>query len=449
MAVERNERSCHPRGYSRERARPATIRSTALALAAALASLSLPFSLSGCREADESAAGVPAVAEVRHDTLTARVQVGESFNSIVQALGLDEEESALLLASIKENYRFKLYAGQLYQAVFRVTHAGTALESFSLEDRNSDHRHRLVRNETSESGFRIASLDYAVAPIPMRTDTILVTGTLHTSLYEAFLAKGESPALIQLVTKIFAWDVDFFKDPRVGDEFSLLVEKRMTEDGAFRSYGDVLSAKYVNSGHEYYGILYKGAYYDHKGRSLEKMLLKAPLNFARVSSGFGTRLHPILGVRRPHWGIDYAAPKGTKILAAGDGTVEYAKWVNGYGKTIKIRHNSIYSTYYAHLNGFAPGVHAGKRVGQRDVIGYLGSTGLSTAPHLDYRVERNGQYINPASLKTESKEGVTTAEWKEFSDRRDQLLARMFAPDYRKFARAEPSPAPGAPRSVN
>lgn len=414
---------------------------------AAACCLLLP--LSGCRESDRNSAGVPAVPEVRHDTLSARIQVGESFKSIVQSLGLDEEESALLLSSIKENYRFKLFAGQLYQAVFRVTHAGTELHSFSLEDRNSDNRHRLVRNESSESGFRIASLDYGLTPIPVRTDTILVTGTLHTSLYEAFLAKGESPALIQLVTKVFAWDIDFFKDPRVGDEFSLLVEKRFTDDGAFRSYGDVLSAKYVNRGHEFYGILYKGAYFDDKGRSLEKMLLKAPLNFARVSSGFGTRLHPILGVKRPHWGIDYAAPVGTKILAAGDGTVEYAKWVNGYGKTVKIRHNSVYSTYYAHLNGYAPDMRPGKRVGQRDVIGYLGSTGLSTAPHLDYRVERNGKYINPASLKTESKEGVTTAEWKEFSDRRDQLLARMYAPDYRKFAQAGPATAAGASRAVN
>lgn len=394
--------------------------------------------LPGCKDSarEEAAAGVPAVPEVRYDTLSARIQVGESFNSVVHALGIDEEESALLLASIKENYRFKLYAGQAYRCIFRVAATGTSVHSFSLEDRHKDDRHQLMRSESSDAGFRIASLDYSVVPIPVRTDTVLVNGALATSLYEAFLGMGESPALIQLVTKIFAWDIDFFKDPRVGDEFSLLVEKRFSEDGSFRCYGDVLSAKYVNNGHEFYGIQYKGAYYDQNGRSLEKMLLKAPLNFARVSSGFGTRLHPILGVKRPHWGIDYAAPKGTKILAAGDGVVEYAKWVNGYGKTIKIRHNSVYSTYYAHLNGYAAGMGAGRRVKQRDVIGFLGSTGLSTAPHLDYRVERNGKYINPASLKTESKEGVAGAEWKPFCDHRDTLLSRMFTPDFRKFVSA-------------
>lgn len=397
--------------------------------------------LSGCRESDGTAEskGAPAIPPVRYDTLITKINAGESFVSIVRSLGLDEDEASLLLSSIKDNYRFKLFAGQGYRVIFRVTHSGTSVHSFSLEDRFSETRHQLLRSENAEAGFRISSLDYSMVPIPIRTDTVLVTGTLTTSLYEAFLARGESPALIQLVTKIFAWDVDFFKDPRVGDEFSLLVEKRYSEDGSFRSYGHVLSARYVNSGRDFYGILYKDSYFDQKGRSLEKMLLKAPLNFARVSSGFGSRLHPVLGVKRPHWGIDYCAPRGTKILAAGDGTVEYAKWVNGYGKTVKIRHNGVYSTYYAHLNGFAPGIRAGKRVGQRDVIGYLGSTGMATGPHLDYRVEHNGKYINPASLKTESKVGVATTDWKAFCDRRDLLLARMFSPDYNRFARTADS----------
>jgi murein DD-endopeptidase MepM/ murein hydrolase activator NlpD len=229
--------------------------------------------------------------------------------------------------------------------------------------------------------------------------------------------------------------VDFFRDPRVGDEFNLLVEKKFWEDGSFRGYGQVLSAKYVNRGHEFYGIYYKGSYYDQGGRSLEKMLLKAPLPFAKVSSPFASvRLHPILGVKRPHWGIDYVAPRGTHIWAAGDGTVEYAKWVNGYGNTVKIRHNSIYNTYYAHLQGFASGVHSGKRVRQGETIAFLGMTGLATGPHLDYRVEYNGKFINPGSMKSESKDGVANVDWKEFCDHRDLLLARMFSPDVNRFA---------------
>jgi murein DD-endopeptidase MepM/ murein hydrolase activator NlpD len=434
MATGKTESPAFRRTLARSRGIPAVLCAAAL-------SLTLP----GCRDgAPAPEPAVSAAPAIRLDTLLGKVKVGESFISIVRSLGLDEVEGDLLLSSIKDNFRFKLFAGQPYRVVFRMAGGDTAVESFALEDRHSDSHHLLRRSETADAGFRIASLDYGLVPIRFRTDTVLVTGTLATSLYDAFLQKGESPALIQLVTRIFAWDVDFFKDPRVGDEFSLLVEKRYTEDGAFRGYGEVLSAKYVNNGHEFYGISYKGGYYDDQGRSLEKMLLKAPLNFARVSSGFGTRLHPILGVRRPHWGIDYAAPVNTKILAAGDGVVEYAKWVNGYGKTIKIRHNGVYSTYYAHLNGYAAGMGAGRRVRQKDVIGFLGSTGLSTAPHLDYRVEKNGKYINPASLKTESKQGVGNSEWKDFCDRRDQLLARMFTPEYQKFAKADkPQRPPG------
>ena len=271
----------------------------------------------------------------------------------------------------------------------------------------------------------------------MRIDTVAVSGALTSNLYEAFMSRGETGSLIQQVTKVFAWDVDFFKDPRTGDEFSLLVEKKYGEDGTFRGYGQLLSAKYVNRGKEFYGIFYKGSYFNNDGRSLEKMLMKAPLNFARVTSGFSAaRMHPVLGVSRPHWGIDYGGPKGTKILAAGDGTIEYSKWVNGYGKTIKIRHNGVYNTYYAHLNGYAPNMGAGRRVKQGEVIGYMGMTGLATGVHLDYRVEFNGRYINPASLKMESKEGVDKEELQLFLDHRDQLLARMSNSELRQFAAA-------------
>lgn len=369
------------------------------------------------------------------DTLATRIKVGESFISIVKGLGLAERESALLLASIKENFRFKLFAGQVYRVIYR--RADTALEvaSFSLEDRYSERKHVLYRAEPAPAAQPPAAMTYKLEEIPVRTDTVAVAVMVTSNLYDAFLARGESPALIQLVTRVFAWDVDFFKDPRVGDQFSLLVEKRFGEDGSFRGYGQILTAKYVNRGHEFFGILYKGAYFDQTGRSLEKMLLKVPLNFARVSSGFSnSRLHPILGVKRPHWGIDYVAPRGTKIFAAGDGTVEYAKWVNGYGKTVKIRHNGVYNTYYAHLQGYAAGMAAGRRVKQGETIGFLGASGLATGPHLDYRVESNGRYINPGSLKTESKQGVPGEEWKVFCDHRDMLLARMYAPDLNRYA---------------
>jgi murein DD-endopeptidase MepM/ murein hydrolase activator NlpD len=449
-------------------------------LASALSlTCSLSF-LAGCRDNEKAAAvgSKPQAPQITFDTLSARIKTGESFNSIALGLGLPASESSQLLAGIKENFRFKLYAGQSYKVIFRVTVTGRELQSFVLEDRYSERRHVLSRalppaageaadmaggtpklaaasvmdlpvgaSEPQPSAAAAAAeragnrFAYEVVDIPVRVDTVAVNGELTSNLYEAFVSKGETGALIQQVTKIFAWDLDFFKDPRQGDEFSLLVEKKYGEDGNFRGYGRVLSAKYVNRGKEYCGILYNGNYYDQDGGSLEKMLMKAPLNYVRVSSGFSAaRLHPILGVSRPHWGIDYAGPKGTKILAAGDGTVEYSKWVNGYGKTIKIRHNGVYNTYYAHLNGYASGIGAGRRVKQGDVIGYMGMTGLATGVHLDYRVEFNGRYINPASLKMEAKQGVAESEWKEFCDHRDQMLARMAVPEPKHFASVTPAP---------
>src|SRR5690606_845585 len=365
--------------------------------------------------------------KVDFDTLVNRVRTGESFNSIARNLDVAESESSLLLTGIREHFGLKLYAGQVYRVVFRIAEGARELHTFILEDRFSEHKHVLTLAAPRPEALISASLGdeaptdkgyieeprpvYEKMPIPVRIDTVAVSGVLNTNLYDAFLSRGETGALIHQVTKIFAWDIDFFKDPRVGDEFALLVEKRYGEDGAFRGYGQILSAKYSNRGQDFCGILYNGSYFNEEGRSMEKMLMKAPLNFARVTSNFSrSRMHPVLGVARPHWGIDYGGPLGTKILAAGDGKVEYSKWVNGYGKTIKIRHNGVYNTYYAHLNGYASGIQAGRRVKQGEVIGYMGKTGLATGVHLDYRVEYNGSYINPASLKMESKQGVDKGE---------------------------------------
>lgn len=446
-----------------------------------LASLSACCLVSACQFGSPRTAAVavqPAqVPQAAFDTLSGRVKTGESFNSIVRGLSLPAADAQCLLASIKGSFRFKLYAGQAYKCVRRIDGQGPALEAFLLEDRYSDRRHILRRPaEASPSSPSAeapalaaaaapavaveprgpadaapsrpaatapsAALAYSVSDIPVRTDTAAVNGVLSNNLYDAFVSLGETGALIQQVTKIFAWDLDFFKDPRVGDAFSLLVEKKYGEDGSFRGYGKVLSAKYVNRGHEYCGILYRDAYYDQDGRSLEKMLMRAPLNYVRVSSGFSSaRLHPVLGVTRPHWGIDYAGPLNTKIFAAGDGVIEYSKWVNGYGKTVKIRHNGVYNTYYGHLNGFASGMGAGRRVRQGEVIGFMGRTGLATGVHLDYRVEFQGRYINPATLKMEAKAGVAKAEWQTFCAYRDVLLARMTDPAFRNFAAAPRPPA--------
>jgi len=227
-----------------------------------------------------------------------------------------------------------------------------------------------------------------------------VQGEVRRSLFESVEALGESPQLVVELVEIFSSDFDFTADTRAGDRFRLLVEKRYAAD-QFVDYGQILVAQYLSDGRMLTGVAFddvrgRAAYYDPDGRSLKKSFLKSPLEFTRITSGFTwARPHPILGGMRPHLAIDYGAPVGTPVRAVADGTVTAAGWNGGNGIQVQLRHRSGYETQYNHLSRLGPGLRAGVRVSQRQVIGYVGSTGLSTGPHLDYRVAKNGRFVNP------------------------------------------------------
>ena len=231
-----------------------------------------------------------------------------------------------------------------------------------------------------------------------------VGGEVKRSLFEAVEALGESPQLVVELVEIFSSDFDFTADTRSGDRFRLLVEKRYAGD-QFVDYGQVLAAQYLSDGRMLTGVGFEPAggrlaYYDLDGRSLKKSFLKSPLEFTRITSGFTyARPHPILGGVRPHLAVDYAAPVGTPVRAVADGRVLIAGWNGGNGIQVHLRHHAGYETVYNHLSRLAPGVRPGGRVSQRQVIGYVGSTGLSTGPHLDYRVAKNGRFVNPLGEK--------------------------------------------------
>src|SRR5256884_8267074 len=212
---------------------------------------------------------------------------------------------------------------------------------------------------------------------------------------------GETTKLVVAMVEICESDFDFTADTRVGDRLRLLVEKRYAGEG-FVNYGRILVAQYVSAGRVLSGVGWvperpgRDAYYDPDGRSLKKSFLKSPLEFTRITSGFTyARPHPILGGVRPHLAVDYAAPIGTPVRAVADGTILGAGWNGGNGIQVHLRHRSGYETEYNHLARLAAGVRAGARVSQRQVIGYVGSTGLSTGPHLDYRVAKDGRFVNP------------------------------------------------------
>ena len=229
-------------------------------------------------------------------------------------------------------------------------------------------------------------------------------GIIEDNLYDSGIKAGLSPEVIMSLADIFAWDINFFKEIRPGDCYTVVFEKYYVE-GKFKGFGKIIAARFINQGKEHVAIYFddgngKKGYYDEQGRPIRKMFLKAPLKYARISSTFNYhRLHPILHVWRPHLGVDYAAPMGTPVVALGDGRVIYKGWIRGYGNSIRIRHRNNYCTYYAHLSRYARGIVKGKYVHQGQVIGYVGMTGLATGPHLDFRVRHNGRFVNPLRIK--------------------------------------------------
>ena len=256
-----------------------------------------------------------------------------------------------------------------------------------------------------------------------------VFGEIRTSLTEALISQGEKYALVFKVLDILGWDLDFTQlQPQ--DSFTLLVEKKYRA-GRFVKYGDVLAVRFDQMDRSLFGFLFtdpatgKEDYFDEKGNSLRKAFLRVPFKFdPRITSGFSySRYHPVLKRRRPHLGVDYGAPTGTEVLSVAAGTVSFAGRNGGYGKMVRIRHVK-FSTSYAHLSRIQ--VRRGQRVEQGDVVGRVGSTGLSTGPHLDYRIQdRSGRYLNPAKLKFPPEKPVAPQHLDAFRGARNDLMQRL------------------------
>ena len=254
-------------------------------------------------------------------------------------------------------------------------------------------------------------------------------GKVRTSLWDAVEDGAVTPQVLLDFVQIFESELDFTADTRQGDLFRLLVEARYA-DGVLVEHGQILAAQYMSAGRTLTGIGFENrerfVYYDSEGRSLKKAFLRSPLQFTRISSGFTYRRpHPILGGVRPHLAIDYAAPTGTPVWAVAHGVVQFAGRKGGNGIQVLLRHRSGYTTYYNHLSRIARGVHRGARVSQKQIIGYVGSTGLSTGPHLDYRVSRLGKFVNPLSETFLPGEPIPQAQRAQFLERAGALVERM------------------------
>jgi len=258
--------------------------------------------------------------------------------------------------------------------------------------------------------------------VPLETNLVKVSGEIRYSLAQAMKDAGEEWFLATAFAEILAWDIDFSRDVRRGDRFKVVVEKLYKND-QFIQYESIHALEYQSGNKIIRGIRFKGRYYNTKGISLEKAFLRMPLRFSHISSGFNRkRKHPIMGGGYPHLGIDYAAPVGTPIWAVANGIVVSIGWVEGFGKQVVLRHPNGYMSYYSHLSRYGPGIKEGKRVEQKQVIGYVGSTGFSTGPHLDYRLSKNGQFIDSLKEAFPQGEPVRQKDWEAFLKRREEIM---------------------------
>jgi len=265
-------------------------------------------------------------------------------------------------------------------------------------------------------------------PVVLTTEVARVAVTIASSLYATLERSGEDPNLAVLAADVLAWDVDFYQDVRAGDRMRMVVEK-VFADGKLLRYGEVLAAEYEGAAtgrkrlFRYADPTGQTSYFDDEGQSARRGFLKSPLKFANITSRFGNRLHPVLGYTRAHEGVDYGAPTGTPVWAVGDGKVESAGWNGGCGKAVVLRHRNGYETVYCHLSAVA--VSAGRGVSQKQVIGYVGQTGLATGPHLHYGVKRGGIYMNPLQLKVPRENPIPPQWLPDFRAKISPLRARL------------------------
>ncbi len=262
-----------------------------------------------------------------------------------------------------------------------------------------------------------------------------IAGVVDGSFYDAIMALGEQSSLATEFAKILAWDMDFSRHVHPGDEFSILYERLYSKGADGKSVyvrpGRILAGRYSGRSGEHTVVYYEdgdghGAYFRPDGSSIERAFLAAPLEFSRITSRFtNARRHPILNITRPHPGIDYAAPYGTPIFAVADGVVEFRARAGASGNLIRIRHTGGYTSHYAHLSNFARGLNVGDKVRQKEIIGYVGSTGLSTGPHVCFRVKKNGQYVDPMRIAKPAGPAIDYDRIDHFRDVRDQRLADL------------------------
>jgi murein DD-endopeptidase MepM/ murein hydrolase activator NlpD len=374
----------------------------------------------------ESSLEDTALRQDKTSLITGVVQQLDTMDAIFDKHALNKVDLSEIIKSSKSTYSLsKLSVGNVYS--FDINKKENTVQDIQYE---IDDYSYLKVTRTPE-GFKAERV---------KVEYTKKIGSLFINIKDnlIFSLPNTSMEYLKLAFKlsdIFAWDIDFSSDIRNNDSIKIIVEE-LWIGNVFKGFGNILTAEFFNNGtlHKAYRFEYDGYadYFNDKGKSLRKTLLKSPLRFKYISSGFSRRrLHPILRIVRPHLGVDYAAPTGTPVSAAGDGTVMYAGYKGQNGKMVRIRHNSGLETFYGHLSRIPKRIRKWVKISQGDIIGYVGTTGLSTGPHLDYRIKRNGMFVNPLTVKLPRGKSIPKhliAEFRQLVEYMDVKLASLTRP---------------------
>lgn len=363
----------------------------------------------------------------------------EALSSALARHGIGAEDVSSLVRALKGHLDVRtLRAGLSFTVETKPFSPRDVLAFFELKTLAPNGVPRTLRATRVEPaitdtdatlGFQVDVVD---APIETRIKG--VAGTVRSSLYQSMINAGEDAVLVDKFVDVFAWNIDFYRQTQNGDEFRVLVEKQYA-GGRFLGYGKVLAAEYVNAGAVHRGFPFSSkdgkhfGTYDDEGDALQRTFLKSPMEIARLTSSYGMRFHPVLGRNKKHEGVDYGAPTGTPVWSVADGVVKEARYSKTAGNMIVVQHMNGIVTEYFHLSKFAEGIKQGARVKQKQVIGSVGSTGMSTGPHLHFGMLRSGAHVDPAKQKFPNAKPVPKEYRAEFDAMTRGLLEQLKALD--------------------
>ena len=358
-----------------------------------------------------------------YEEVNYEIKSNDTVEKILRNFKIKEDDIKAISVKLKQKKLTNIYSGRKLNLVTKKLENGSStVINFIYPVNNTTS----IEIRKTQDNFTISE-----NILQLYKKEVVVKNVIKNNLYSSAMESGVEPNIIIEFARIFGFEVDFQRDIRKGDWFEIMYEKFEDDNKKVRDTGKIIYASMYVNGEEInlYNFKFNNEeeYYDIKGKSITKSLMKTPINGARLSSSFGMRKHPILGYNKMHRGTDFAAPTGTPIMASGSGTVTRARWCGGGGNCVKIKHNSTYETIYAHMKSFAKGIKEGRKVKQGQIIGYVGSTGLSTGPHLHYEVIVNGKKVNSQKLKLPSGKILKGEGRKQFELDRIKIDLRLAA----------------------